>query len=116
MTIALARRAFWLAIAAGFAVHVACVANKAMHSYAPTTPCSDALAAFAAEHWECGSLEYSEDVGLYFKCIGGNLAISEGIADTSDRLTSFLYTNVITGRQGVCDCEKPYGKACESLF
>lgn len=93
------------------------VANRAVHAHRTPAPCTDAIAAFLDEHWECSRLAYDSKRGLHFVCIGDDYTIEDsGITDTGrKRLVAFIYTNLTTLKQGSCDCDKPYGPACENL-
>lgn len=78
-------------------------------------PCDDAILAFMTEHVECTRVEYSKGKGLYASCFGGDYAISDLIATRAGTVSSMLYRSLRTQQQGVCDCEKPFGAACEVL-
>lgn len=88
---------------------------RAATASTPTAPCPDAVAAYLAEHWECTGLRYTRgDITLV--CIGGDIAIRDMITSAeTKKYTSLIWTNLRTLRQGNCDCEKPFGKACEPL-
>lgn len=76
-------------------------------------PCPDAMAAYLQEHWECSGLRtYKGQIA--FKCIGGDVIISDMIVSSETRkYESFIYTDLHTWRQGVCDCGRSAGKVCE---
>lgn len=83
----------------------------------PNAPCSDAIGAFMVLHPECARIHYTKTQGLHAVCVGGNYLLTDMIGMSADRHTvsSLLFTNARTLQQGVCDCEKPEGLACEVL-
>lgn len=78
-------------------------------------PCDDAVLAFMTEHFECTDVRYDQKRGLYVSCFGGDYAIGDLIATRKGTVSSLIFRSLRTGQQGVCDCEKPYGAACEVL-
>lgn len=91
------------------------LAWRAVYAEQAAAPCTDALAAYLHEHWECSNIRYLRgDITLM--CWGGDIAVRDMITSAeTKKYTSFMYTNLRTEQQGVCDCDKPFGKACETL-
>lgn len=78
-------------------------------------PCADALQALIDLHPECSHRLKGRD-GLRVVCIGGDIVIDGIIASSSGSMSSFLYTEERTLKQGICDCDRPEGTlACEYL-
>lgn len=77
-------------------------------------PCTDALKAFRATHPECTN-RITYDHGYVLSCVLGDYVITDVIASRDGAMSSFLYTNKRTLAQGICDCDKSEGPACEPL-
>lgn len=109
------RRVILALIALSVVVWLLQLALRIAEATTPTAPCPDALAAYLQQHWECTNLRYVRgDITLV--CITGDVVIRDMItsADTK-KYTSFIFENLRTLKQGVCDCEKPFGEVCEAL-
>jgi len=106
----------FLILAAGACVHGARMSWRAYNAGIMQAPCTDALAAFMKEHWQCTHLYGNGKHGLTVQCIGADYAISDTFVSRGFKYTSFLYTNLDTFAQGVCDCDKPQDNACEPLY
>lgn len=79
-------------------------------------PCDDALAALLQEHWQCEGLVHDKRFGWHLRCIGEDIAVTDAIInEKTHKYESFLYTYLDTFKQGFCDCDRPYGVACEDL-
>jgi hypothetical protein len=78
-------------------------------------PCKDAVGAFLAQNPRCYALDYSKRDGLHAKCAFGDVQFTDAIVGANHLYTSLLWTELRTMKQGFCDCERPYGPACEQL-
>ena len=83
----------------------------------PNAPCPDAIGAFMVTHPECSRVHYNKALGLHAQCIGGAYMFSDmiGMSGAQHTVSSLIFTNARTLKQGVCDCDKPQGLACENL-
>jgi len=109
------RRVILSLIALSFGVWLLQLGLRIAEASTPTAPCPDAVAAYLQQHWECTNFRYVRgDITLI--CITGDVVIRDMITSAeSKKYTSFMYTNLRTLKQGVCDCDKPFGEVCEGL-
>lgn len=112
----LAHRRYFMAALVGVTGAVALVGYERVSAPPIETPCDDALGALRVFEPTCTNrLTYEKGYGYVLKCIGGDVVISDVIASRDGNFSSFLFTSNRTMQQGICDCEKPTGLACEML-
>lgn len=78
-------------------------------------PCKDAFAAFFAAHPHCDTLSYEQGTGFVLMCHGRVGYIARELIEADGGVSSFIYDNTGNHEQGLCDCAKPSGPACEVL-